>query len=201
MNPGTSRQWNGDVRLSIGKALLAAGPSGMDAKELAAATGRDPSNLRKVAQALVAEGLLEHRLPRSTGKRPGRQSKAAFALSKDEEERLREILEERHEVGKLRPFQQLVFVEAGTKMDSLMDALAKEETLARAAWTGLCDGTRQELMVAFEGSGAVDASLDLMAIFSATGLEASRVTLGKVESAADSVKSAQRRVELAKRRA
>jgi hypothetical protein len=192
--------WQGEVRLAIGRALLAADPKPLTAARLAAATGRDPSNLRKVAGMLAAEGLIEPRAPGASDGRRGRQPKTAYALADGPREELEFALRSQLEEGKLRPSQQIVFVEAGEKMDVLLDVLAEEGSAARGSWAALCDGSRQELMIAFEGSDAVGASLDLMTIFSSVGLQASRGSLSLVDGMTDLIKSAQRRRELRRER-
>lgn len=195
---GHSR-WSGEVRLAIGKALLAH-PEGLTAKQLAEATGRDPSNLRKVAEMMIEAGLVGHRPPRTSGTVRGRQPTAAYALEGDVADELRAALRDQLEDGQLRPSQQIVRVEAGEKIGTLMDVLAEEGTAARGAWAAISDGDRQEMVIAFDGSDAVNASLDLMAVFSAAGLQASRSTISLVEGIADLIKSAQRRQGLASQR-
>jgi hypothetical protein len=198
MTSGGRNRWRGEVRLAIGKALLAH-PAGLTAKQLAEATGRDPSNLRKVAETMIEAELVGRCPPRTSGTVRGRQPTAAYALAGDAEGELRAALRDHLESGQLRPSQQIVWVEAGEKFDTLMNVLAEEETAARGAWAAISDGARQEMMIAFDGSDAVDASLDLMAIFSAAGLQASRSNLSLVEGIADLIKSAQRRHDLASR--
>jgi len=200
MTPRTREHWQGEVRFAVGRALLAAHPGALTAARLAAATGRDQSNIRKVAEILAEEGLIEPRTPVASDRGQGRQPKFAYALREGAREELEAALQGQVEKGKMLPSQQVVFVEAGEKMDVLLDVLAEEGTAARGSWAALCDGSRQELIIAFEGSDAVNASLDLMTIFSSAGLEASRGSISLVDGMTDLIKSAQRRRELRRER-
>jgi hypothetical protein len=55
MPPESSSIWHGDTRIALGRALLVTDPDGLTAGELAVATGKDQSNLRKIADDLVGE--------------------------------------------------------------------------------------------------------------------------------------------------
>jgi hypothetical protein len=184
--------WDGEARQDLGRALLRGESEAMTAPELALATGKDQSNMRRLAEELVAEGLLLPRDPPASSGRRGRRPKTAFAFAGGEQEKLEASLQDRGELGRLRPRQQLVFVEATSKMNDLLAVLSDREVMARAAWSGLCDGSRQEFLIAFEGTDAIDASLDLMAALSAAEIRATRASVGKVEPAADLVESARR---------
>jgi hypothetical protein len=194
-------RWNREASLALGRALLASESGTMTAAELALATGKHSSNVKRLADDLVEEGLLQHRDPPDREGSPGRRPTAAFALADEEQAALEASLRNRGEVGRLSQGQQLIVIDAGGEDTDLLGLLSEVEMLARATWAARCDGSREELLVAFDGAGAIDASLDLMAILSAAGLEATRATVSKVESGAELVRGARRRRDLAKRQA
>jgi hypothetical protein len=192
--PGGSEPltWGSNARQAIGSALVEAGPEGMTAAELAAATGKDQSNLKKVADELVQEGVLRITRPAPSSRR-GRRASTAFAFSEGERERFETFVSEPRQRGVLEPGVHLVIVDAPAKDESLSEVLSEAEAVREVAWSVYIDGERPELAFAFRGSDAVDDSLDLMAIFAAAELEARRASVGKVETPEELVESERRR--------
>lgn len=181
------------ARASLCRALLDSDRDVLTAPELAVATGMDRSNAKKLADELVDAGLLERRDPPAQRGRRGRPPTAAFGLAPSAAAKLEASLPRPAPLGTLSPGHQLVFVELGGDADdSVVELLTRSDVVAGAAWSGLCDGRRQELVIAFEGAGAVDASLDLMALFAAAKLKATRVAVAKVESATELLEWARR---------
>lgn len=177
--------WTGESRIALGRALLLVHPEPASAAELASVTRKDASNTRKIADDLVEAGALEHAEPRRliksrTGRRPGR----AFVFAPGERDRFVELFGEAGSPT-LNPGQQLVFADASTLGDDLLGCLAQLELLRGATWSALCDGQRQELVIAFEGAHAVETSMDLMAALSAAKAKASRVSVCKVDTPAE----------------
>jgi hypothetical protein len=175
--------WDRQSRIAIGRALLRMHPAPMSAAELASAIGKDPSNTKKIADELVAAGGLEQREPRSSEGRAGRRTSRVFAFAADEGDRFAALFGEDSPTG-LSPGQQLVFIDAGALGDDLLRSLTRPGLVARAAWSALCDGERQELVIAFDGPGAVDTSLDLMAALSTAKVKATRASVSKVDTPA-----------------
>jgi hypothetical protein len=173
--------WHRQSRIAIGRALLRTHPAPMSATEIASATGKDPSNTKKIADELVEAGGLKHLEPKSSEGRAGRRTQRVFAFADGEQDRFVASFGEDRPAG-LSPGQQLVFVDASALGGDLLHSLARPELVARAAWSALCDGERQELAIAFDGPAAVDASLDLMAALSAAKVKATRASVSKVDT-------------------
>jgi len=183
--------WSRESRIAIGRALVETHPVPMSAAELASATGKDPSNTKKIADELVGDGGLEHVKPRSPEGRAGRRTRQAFAFAPGERDRFVAFFGEGPSTS-LHPGQHLVFVDTSALNDGLLDCLARPGLVARASWSALCDGERQELVIAFDGPTAADASLDLMAALSADTVKATRASVSKVSSSSNLLRWAAR---------
>jgi hypothetical protein len=182
--PQTDDVWAKEGLIAIGRALLQSHPAPMSAAELASAMGRDPSNTKRAADALVEAGGLTYAKPQQVEDRAGRKTQSAFVFAAGERDRFLRLF------GKpgpedLRQGQQVVFVDASVIDNDLLGCLARTELLARASWSALCDGARQELVIAFDGPAAVETSLDLMAALSAAKIAATRATVAKVDGSAE----------------
>jgi hypothetical protein len=199
MDKGATSVWHGEVRIALGRALLGTDSMGMTSAQLSMATGKDQSNLKKLADDLVDEGVLQRTEPPVSRRQPGRRAKVAFAFAEGEREKFEALVGSDADTGVLRAGHQLVLVQAGTKVEDLLEVLSRPEVMARAAWAGLVDGERQEYMIAFAGPDAVDASLDLLAVLSSAGLEATRASVGKIGTSTNLVKSALRSLQLVNR--
>lgn len=177
--------WSSDCRIEIGRVLAGAeGP--MTIPELASATGRDPSNLKKVADAMAAEGTLRRQEapPAALGKR-GPKAKSSYTIATGIEAPVEGPCEGPPNSDALGPGDQLIFLEAAAPDANLLECLSGPQVSARVEWSALCDGGGQELMLAVRGPGAADTSLDLMGALSAAKVKARRVTVAKVDSGAE----------------
>lgn len=178
--------WMGESRIALGRALVRVHPEPASAAELGSATGRDPSNMRKTADDLVHAGALERvePPPKAVKGGAGRRPRRAFVFAPGEHDRFVERFGEPSPPG-LSPGQQLVFVDARTLDDGLLDCLARPELLPGMTWSALCDGQRQELVLVFEGAHAIETSMDLMSALSAVKVKASRASVSKVDTSAE----------------
>ena len=177
--------WTGESRIALGRALVRVHPEPASAAELASATGRDASNTRKVADGLVEAGVLERVEPATPAKGgAGRPPGRAFIFAPGERDRFVERFGRLDSPG-LTPGQQLVFVDARTLGNNLLACLVQPELLRGMVWSALCDGRRQELVLAFEGTHAVETSMDLMSALSAAKVKASRASVSKVDTPAE----------------
>jgi hypothetical protein len=157
----------------------------MTAAEIARESGRDRSNVKRTADGLVDLGVLGvHEPPPSAGDKPGPKTKNSYAFAPGAREAFEAIHGPEPGPGSLEAGDQLIFLDAREPSSDLLDCLADATVSARIHWAALCDGGDQELMIAVRGSGAVDASLDLMSAFKAAKLKARRVSVAKIDSAA-----------------
>jgi len=197
---GDNSAWSGAsaTQLAIGEVLLATSEP-MTAFEIAADLGdRDPSRIRKVARQMVIKRLLSEEAPRPDAKRLGRPPKAAFSLVADQRARLERAIH-----GRSRPPRggQLVFAEAtGDRTESLLDVLSNAELMAKARWWALCDGDRQEYVIAFDADSSHQPMLELTAVLSAAKIGHRRASLSPIRPARELVAHA-RRARAAARRA
>jgi hypothetical protein len=90
-------------------------------------------------------------------------------------------------------------IDAREKGGVLSEVLSQTGVLSGAAWSAFLDGEQPELAIAFQGSDAVDDSLDLMAILSHAKLKARRASIAKVSSAGDLIRAKRRRTERVRR--
>lgn len=186
MAAGADNPWGGECRIAIGRALAHQHGGPMTAGEIAMATGRDRSNVKRSADELAELGLLERReAPAREKVGPGPKAKSCYAFAPGGQETFEETFGPEPEPGYLAPGDQLIFLEAREPGPDLLDCLASAAVSARIHWAALCDGTDQELMIALRGPDAVNASLDLMGAFKAAKLRARRVAVAKIDSAAE----------------
>lgn len=177
--------WGTESRITLGRALLLRHPEAASAADLAFAMRKDPSNTRKIADELVEAGAIEHIEPdKHSRKKAGRRPDRLFAFAAGERDRFAELFGEPSSPG-LIPGHQLVFVDASLLGAEVLESIAQPELLTRAAWSALCDGKRQELVIAFEGAHAVDNSMDLLAALSAAKVDATRAAVSKVDTGAE----------------
>jgi IclR helix-turn-helix domain len=180
--------WNRQTRIAVGRALLSAHPEPMSAAELAAATSKDPSNVRRLADELVATGVLDAVDPPAGGQKGkgGRRPERLFAFAAGERDSFVDRFGEADGPG-LKPGNQLVFVDISSLGEELVDCLSRPQ-LSRAKWAAVCDGTRQELVIAFEGEDAGEASLDLMAALATAKAAAARAVVSELCSGVELVR-------------
>jgi hypothetical protein len=203
MAPRDALIWDGVTKMAIGRALLdsdeAEGP--LTAARLAAATGRDQSNLKKAAEELVAAGALRALEPDlATNGRAGRPARTAFAFADGQREQFEEFLDladrpsDLAEVG-----TQLVIIDADEGHDTLWKVLSQPGVGSGADRGFQLEGGRSEVMYAFNGPNAVDDSNDFLAILTAAELKAHRHSISKAASPRDFRRTAQRRLERVQR--
>jgi hypothetical protein len=158
----------------------------MTAAEIAEESGRDHSNVKKTADGLVNQGVLELREPPAPkGDKPGPKTKNSYAFAPGAREAFEAIYGPEPELGSLAAGDQLIFLDVREPGPDLLNCLADATISARVRWAALCVGGEQELMIAVRGPDAVDASLDLMGAFTAAKLKARRVSVAKVDAAAE----------------
>jgi hypothetical protein len=180
--------WNRKTRIELGRALLFAHPQPLSAAQLAAATRKDPSNVRKIADGLVTAGVIhsvEPSVERKTG-RGGRKPDRLFAFAAGEREKFAAQFTTADGPA-IANGSQLVFVDISSLPKELVECLARP-SLSRAKWAAVCDGKRQELVVAFEGETAGQAALDLMGALGAAEAEASRAVVSELCSGVELVR-------------
>jgi DNA-binding MarR family transcriptional regulator len=188
------------TEILIGRALLLATRDALTATELADATGRDPSNLKKVADAMVDAGLLTRETPAHRANRRGRRPRSAYALDPTGREALERLLAQTTEAGRLRPGQQLVFAELGDPhIEDLLHVIGDSGAATQATWSALCDGDRQEYMIAFEGDGSDQLAVDLMAALSAAKIRVRRASVSNVRPISETLEQARRATRAAER--
>lgn len=158
----------------------------MTAAEIAAATSRDRSNVKRAADDLADHGILEQRdPPASAGGKRGPKTRSSYAFAPGAQDAFEVACGPEPDPGSLAPGDQLIFLDAREPGSDLLDCLTDPAVAARVHWAALCDGADQELMIAVRGPDAVNASLDLMGAFKAAKLKARRVAVAKVDSAAE----------------
>lgn len=180
--------WNRKTRIELGRALLTAHPQPLSAAQLAAATRKDPSNVRKIASELVTAGVIDSVEPsaeRKTGK-GGRKPNRLFAFAAGEWEKFAERFTSA-DGPTLANGSQLVFIDISSLRKDLVECLARP-SLSSARWAAVCDGKRQELVVAFEGEDAGQAALDLMGALGSAEAEASRAVVSELCSGVELVR-------------
>ncbi len=115
------------------------------ATEIATRARKDPSNTKKVVDALVEAGALTVvEPPAPSGERTGRPPERLYDFAPGERERFLHLFGGPDPM-QLSAGQHLVFVEVGSLADDVLGILSRPELVARAAWSALCDGRRQEL--------------------------------------------------------
>jgi hypothetical protein len=192
------REWATPACLAIGRALLAAEATGrecLSAGELASATHKDPSNTKTLADEMVEAGLLRREVPTGTRQRPGRPADWVYAFEVEQREEVERLLATADAPGKLRQGQQVVFAEVtGEQFLDLMRVLADARLMAPAVWSGLCDGERQEYLVAFSGDDPTPPAMDLMGALATAKIRARRASISQVVSTHQLVQQAERAI-------
>lgn len=174
----------------------------MTAPEIAEALGegKDPSNVRRDADAMEKAGLLTKRRPTRSSTGPGRRATMEFRLASGKAKELEQYLAAGQAPGLLRPPQQLVFARAAApQLEDLFNVLADSDLTARASWAALWDGEPQEYVIAFDGAEAAAAALDLLAALSASQIQCRRTAVTQVELPHRLVERAKRRARAATR--
>lgn len=181
-----SHPWTSECRIAIGRALVRSSGDSMTAAEIAAATGRDRSNVKRAADDLADHGVLERRDPPApVGGKRGPKTRSSYAFAPGAQDAFEMACGLEPDPGSLAPGDQLIFLDAREPGSDLLDCLTDAAVSARVHWAALCDGADQELMIALRGPDAVNASLDLMGAFKAAKLKARRVAVAKVDSATE----------------
>ena len=196
MDQDDQSRWHG-ARLALGQALLTSSQEYLTASELAEATGKDASNVGKLAERMVADGLLRSREPRRIGGHRGRRPSKEYALMAGGRVRLDELLETRIP-GALCRGQQLILAEVDQRTyGDLLLVLSDTSVLSQATWSALWHGDRQEYVIAFgDDDGLVG---DMAAALDAAGIPFRRTTVVNVGSAQQLVAQARRASRTAER--
>lgn len=181
--------WSGTVRLAIGAALLRGDPAGVTSGQVADAAGRHQSNVAKMLERLIEEGLVV-RVPvppaARAPKRPGRLPRCAYALAPGQHDPLERAIASRTLPGTLHAAQQLVFAEAtAERIDDLQHVLLDAAGADGVEWGAICDGERQEFLLVLEGPRAATAAADLMGQLAAAQVRCRRVTLTQLLSSTE----------------
>jgi hypothetical protein len=181
-----SHPWTSECRIAIGRVLVRHGGGPLTATEIGAESERNASNVKKAADGLVADGVLQKRDPPVPAvARPGAKARNCYAFAPGAQDAFEAAWGPEPNPGSLAPGDQLIFLDAREPGPGLLDCLTNAALSARVHWAALCDGTDQELMIALRGPNAVNASLDLMGAFKAAKLKARRVAIAKIDSAAE----------------
>lgn len=181
LEAGSDAGWRSRERLAVGRALLAAEPAAMTARELAEAVGKNQSNVRRTANAMVdADLLVAEQAPlRHTGS--GRQPKVVYRLADAERRRLRTILDARNDLGTLAEGLEVVLADAsGARLPALLAVMTEPEAAPQLAWSALVDGEPQEYLFAFEGPGARSGATSLVAVLAAADIPSRRASIAGV---------------------
>jgi hypothetical protein len=181
--------------LDIGRALVTAARKPLVAGELAKATRRDQSNVKKDAAAMVASGLLTEVDPPPDPSRTGRPPATAYALVEEHADDLRAAISLRS-VGALRRGQELVWATAsGEHLDDLLTVLSENAEAAQAIWSGMSAGDSQEWVLAFDGNDPTTPAMRLVAVLAAAGVPSRRVTVTQLKPTHELVAEAQESVK------
>jgi hypothetical protein len=165
----------------------------MTAGEIADAAGKDASNMKKLADEMVAEGILQATAPPALNGQPGRPARTAYTFADGEREHFEALADEESELGLLEVGLQVVMVDADKEIEALSEVLSQGDAVRGAVWAVNLDGEQSKVLIMFRGPNAVDDSLDLMGIFRDAELEAKRSTVTKLATPKELVKSEQRR--------
>jgi hypothetical protein len=193
MPPNPGAHWQGNARMAVGQALLAAGENGMTAAEMAFIAQQHQSNLKKAAEDLVREGVLRRTPPPTQDGRRGRKARVAFAFAEGERQRFEELVAEETPIGMLGVGTQLVVVDAEENPSRLAEVLSRSDLIGNLAWAAHVNGRRSEIWLAYEGREASDDSRDLMAAFDAAELSAARSSVAKLASVRDLTSAEERK--------
>lgn len=156
----------------------------MSAGELATALGKDDSNTRRAARAMVSVGLLEEHPCQREQIGPGKTAGSEFSLHPSRVGELQSLIDAHPEPGMLRAGQQIVFA-AGDALAEMEAALAAAGYAARGSWGALCDGEPPECMMVLDGPDAVRAAVDLMSMLRAAEVRCRRVGVATILPASE----------------
>ncbi len=174
-----SKGWQDPSHLAIGRALLLA-KDPLCAADLGLAIGAHQSNVKKVADRMVAEGLLRLSRRDKDGSRRGRNP-ATYSIAAGERGNFEAILEEGSSPGALSRGQQLVVASIpGSRVVDLKRVTAEAAAASQVEWTALIDGEPQECLMAFAGEHAVDLANDLMSRLASAEISCRRATVAQV---------------------
>lgn len=150
--------------------------------EIAAKLRSDQSNLRRLAEQMVAAGILIRQPPPRRDKGRGRQPGIAYALSPDEVAPLEAYLaDEGESLGFLREGVQLLFVAVAEDLERRFHAIVGEQGIKEPPrWVGVVDGSKQQYLIAFEGSGALAQAEKLRGVFLQGEIECQRVNVSQL---------------------
>lgn len=177
-----SERWRG-TRLELAQTFLAVHPRPTTAPELAEATGRDPSNVRKAVQSMVGEGLLTIEKPVRRQGGSGMQAREAYRLEDAEVQQVEALLATKVVPGALEQGLQLVVAEASpARLSDLMAVVTEPEATSQLAWSAAIDGEPQTYLFAFEGVAAVAVATTLAAVLNESGIPSRRATVAQVSA-------------------
>src|SRR3954454_4471772 len=175
-----------ECRIAVGRVLVRHGGGALTATEIGVESERNASNVKKGADGLVGDGVLQKLDPPVPAvRRPGAKARNSYAFAPGARDAFEVACGPEPDPGSLAPGDQLIFLDAREPGLDLLDCLANAAVSARVHWAALCDGIDQELIIALRGPDAVNASLDLMGAFKAAKLKSRRVAVAKIDSAAE----------------
>jgi hypothetical protein len=180
--------------MAIGRALAEVDDFGaLTAAQLEDMIGKHQSNLKKAADELVGDHVLEIAEPPQENGQRGRRARTAFTFADGERERFEELIDEEPESEFPEVGTHLVFVDAQSKREALWKVLSQAGVAAGLDRACQLDGDRPEMMFAFRGPTAVDDSLDFLEILATAELSARRQSISKSNGSREIRKMAQRR--------
>lgn len=206
MVPEETPAWTKPIHLDIGRVLVHANGRALTAAEFQRALGRThQSNVKRAAKELTTRGMLKEVPAERPRAGPGRPPQDAFEFADGEQVRFEELLEEIEEPREPSSRSEVVVVdtheddldkgEALWRLLSRKGALSGARRVEQIEWTG--EGA--ELRIEFDGPGAVDEAMDLMAKFQAAKLRVRRGRVSKSAVTADLREVARRRAEVIQR--
>lgn len=165
-SPSSRDWWNSDSRLGIGIVLLEARRP-LTPGEIAAKLRGDQSNVRRIAEQMVAAGTLVRHTPPKREKGRGRQPGIAYALADSEVAPLEAYLADEGESrGFLREGVQLLLVSVEEDLERRFHAIVGEQGIEDPpSWVCAIAGSKNQYLMAFEGPGAFRKAEKLRGIF------------------------------------
>jgi DNA-binding transcriptional ArsR family regulator len=190
--PPTASGWSTPLRVEVGSTLAGA-RSPVRAREVAAAIGKDASNVRNLLARLADEGLVDLTEGDAQSEGRGRPTKALYRLSEAGRVALEGVAEP--VVGRLGAGDHLVLADADDRtLPELLEVLATAESAARSAWSFLGTGRGDRYVIAFQGADAPRRASDLLGILASAKIPSERLIVSEFMSAADRAGDARRRV-------
>jgi hypothetical protein len=84
----------------------------------------------------------------------------------------------------LRTGDQVVWADVACRaLPELFHVLSDSESLGRAVWSAVVDGSKQEFAIVFRGDGATGDALDLLGLLAAARIDARRTAVSEVAEA------------------